>query len=646
MNAEPSPTHGKAHDDTIGTVLRTLVLCDLADSTMLVEKLGDKTAAELIRRHDRLVRVAVQRHGGSEIDKTDGFLLLFERPIEAVAFALEYQRGLRALAEESKQPLTARVGVHVGEVVVWENTPADVAQGAKPIEVEGLAKPVAARLMGLALPGQILLSTVAQSLAQRGDREANAYPGPVRWLAHGRYQLKGVPEPVAIYEVGEPGIAPMRAPPDSSKAWRSKAWWRRPVPVAIAALAFSVAIGVLLSILKPWKPAELPPLRLAVAILPFTAVSADPEDTKFAGELTREMTSGVGWMRMTQVVSRDLAAAYKGKPIDPRRVGRELDASYLLQGQVRHLSADQIDVNVQLIDASTGAQLWNEGVRGDMDTVLAKVTDRTINGIKAANMRRYAGPPAPNASALELTWHAYSVLYGQNNTADSAIEAHKWFERALQLDPNFLPAIRGLATALESELDLDPKADQTAILRQMDKLSFRAVTLDSSDGMSWQLRTTALIRLQRWDAALEANDKGFLARHRAEIMVMLGRPQEALALADQDANLQDHQALGWAMLQRCRACMALGRYEDAIAACDRNVAVNNWWLPHVYMMAGYALQGEADRAAAEKAVVLELRPGASIAVFKKLYWSDNPAFVQQTETHLLAGLRKAGFPEQ
>jgi class 3 adenylate cyclase len=103
MNAEPSPTHGKVRDETIGTVLRALVLCDLADSTTLVERLGDKTAAELIRRHDRLVRVALQRHGGREIDKTDGFLLLFERPIEAVAFALEYQRGLRALAEESKE---------------------------------------------------------------------------------------------------------------------------------------------------------------------------------------------------------------------------------------------------------------------------------------------------------------------------------------------------------------------------------------------------------------------------------------------------------------------------------------------------------------------------------------------------------------
>ena len=99
------------------------------------------------------------------------------------------------------------------------------------------------------------------------------------------------------------------------------------------------------------------------------------------------------------------------------------------------------------------------------------------------------------------------------------------------------------------------------------------------------------------------------------------------------------------MLLRCRACMALGRYDEAIAACERGVALDDWWLPHLYLIAGYALEGDTGKAAAEKAALLQLRPNTSIADFKNLYWSDNPAFVQQTETHLLAGLRKAGLPE-
>jgi len=78
-------------------LLRTLVLCDLVDSTALVERLGDRRAAELFRRHDRQARSLVHQFGGLEIDKTDGFLMMFERPIQAVAFALAYQRSLKNL---------------------------------------------------------------------------------------------------------------------------------------------------------------------------------------------------------------------------------------------------------------------------------------------------------------------------------------------------------------------------------------------------------------------------------------------------------------------------------------------------------------------------------------------------------------------
>src|SRR5947207_812603 len=69
---------------------RTLLLTDLVDSTRLTETLGDRRAADIGARHDRLARDLLKRHGGREMDKTDGFLLLFERPIDAVAYALDY----------------------------------------------------------------------------------------------------------------------------------------------------------------------------------------------------------------------------------------------------------------------------------------------------------------------------------------------------------------------------------------------------------------------------------------------------------------------------------------------------------------------------------------------------------------------------
>ncbi|HZW51884.1 MAG TPA: putative peptide modification system cyclase, partial [Rudaea sp.] len=132
---------------TPAPLLRAVLVCDLTDSAQLTQRLGDVEAAELAQRLDRIARDLVYRHHGREIDKSDGFLLLFERPVYAVAFALDYQRRLRELATAESLPLSAHIGIHVGDVVLWENTPADVARGAKPTEVEGLAKPVAARLM-------------------------------------------------------------------------------------------------------------------------------------------------------------------------------------------------------------------------------------------------------------------------------------------------------------------------------------------------------------------------------------------------------------------------------------------------------------------------------------------------------------------
>jgi len=90
----------------------------------------------------------------------------------------------------------------------------------------------------------------------------------------------------------------------------------------------------------------------------------------------------------------------------------------------------------------------------------------------------------------------------------------------------------------------------------------------------------------------------------------------------------DAEEVGWAMLQRCRASLALGRYDDAIAGCERDIALDNWWLPHVYLVAGYALKGAAANAAAEKATLLQLRPDISIASFMALRYSDDPTYLQ------------------
>ena len=212
-----------------GAVVKTLMVTDLAGSTRLVERLGDERSALLFERCDRLTRDLLAEHGGQEIDKmfhwppsggTDGYLALFERPVEAVRFALAYHRGLAETSATAGVEVASRVGIHLGEVVLRQKPEHDVTLGAKRLEVEGLAKPLTARLMSVATGGQTLLTRGAFDVARRAAEESLPDAESLRWLAHGGYLFQGVEEAVEVFEVGREGLAPLAAPPDSKKVRR------------------------------------------------------------------------------------------------------------------------------------------------------------------------------------------------------------------------------------------------------------------------------------------------------------------------------------------------------------------------------------------------------------------------------------------
>jgi predicted ATPase/class 3 adenylate cyclase len=196
------------------SVIKALLLTDVVDSTRLSESLGDSAMAEVWAAHDRASRALLGPWRGREIDKTDGMLLLFDGAADAVGFAMEYHRALATLPV----PLTARAGLHDGPVILRDNAPDDIARGAKPLEVEGLAKPIAARVMALARGGQTLLSAAA-----REDLGTTAH----KLVSHGHWQIKGVADPVELFEIGAPDRQ-FAAPEDGEKGHRVVSmgdWW-------------------------------------------------------------------------------------------------------------------------------------------------------------------------------------------------------------------------------------------------------------------------------------------------------------------------------------------------------------------------------------------------------------------------------------
>jgi putative peptide modification system cyclase len=442
-----------------GPQLRTLLLTDLCDSTTLVERLGDGPAADLFREHDRLVLVLQQRWRGRLIDRSDGLLLLFERPIDGLGFALDYARGLREMGTARKLDLKARAGLHVGEVLTWRNSDEAVKVGAKPVEVEGLAKPMAGRLMATARPGQILLSAVAEPLAHRAARELGERGQQLLWKSHGRWRFKGVPEPQEIYEVGEPGIAPLRAPPNGPKAWRDVPLWRRPAALA-AEIAVLAVIGTGVWFATRPQPAIAFNQRDWVVVgdlrnLTGQGVLDDSLEQAFRISLEQSRYVNV----LSDLKARDTLDRMQRKPdtVLDRAVASEIalrdGARAVILPTVAEVGG-RVRVSAEVIDPHTQTTVYAESADGSgaqstlgsIDTVTAALREKLGEAMKSIERD---SEPLPKVATKNLdALRAYAL--GQKAFGAARYEdAANFYQRATTLDPNFaLAYLGGVRTAV------------------------------------------------------------------------------------------------------------------------------------------------------------------------------------------------------
>lgn len=428
--------------------VRTLLLTDLVDSTQLVERLGDTPAAQLFRAHDGIVLELQQQWRGRLIDRSDGLLLIFERPIDGLGFALDYVRRLRELGRSQglAQPLLARAGLHVGEVLLWENDVEAVKLGAKQLEVEGLAKPLAGRLMALARPGQVLLSATAEPLAHRAARELGERGELLLWKSYGRWRFKGVPESQEIFEVGEPGLAPLRMPAHTPKAWRDLPLWRRPIALAVEALmAAGVAVGVWF--LAHPQPAIAFAERDWVVVGDLRNLTGDPrldESLEQAFRISLEQSRYVNVLsdlKMRDTLGRMQKTA--DTQID-RTVGSEIaqrdGARALLLPTVAEVGG-RLRVSAEVIDPRTQTTVFAisadgkgiDSALGSIDTVTDQLREKLGEALDSVQKTSVALPnvATPSLEALK------ALAVARSSAMRDTRQAMGLYQRALQLDPQF-----------------------------------------------------------------------------------------------------------------------------------------------------------------------------------------------------------------
>jgi class 3 adenylate cyclase len=160
---------------------RTILFTDVEGSTALTQRVGDAKAREVLRAHERIVREALQAHGGAEIKAMgDGFMASFPSVTRALECAIAMQRAFAEQNQSAEEPIRVRIGLNAGEPIAEER------------DLFGTAVQLAARICAYAQPGEILAADVVQQLAAgKGFSFADK----------GEATLKGFEKPVRLHEV-------------------------------------------------------------------------------------------------------------------------------------------------------------------------------------------------------------------------------------------------------------------------------------------------------------------------------------------------------------------------------------------------------------------------------------------------------------
>ncbi len=361
----------------------TLVFTDLADSTALKTERGDQAVGDLIQLHREYVTKLAGESNGRIIDWAgDGCFLTFETSSAAVTFALRLEQ---IHADHLELP-GVRIGVHMGEVTERPGP------GEAP-RIEGLAVDIAARISGLAKPGQVLMSaSVHNSARQRLGVET--FGQPILWQAHGTYELKGLDEPMDIREAGVEGIAPLEAPAASEKAKLVQRAKRRkgesstssrkfplvPALTTVTLLLLSVAVVYLFAtrggVPNPSDAvpaADIGPIT-SLAVLPLDNLMNDPDQDYFADGMTEAIIAELAKIKALKVISRTSVMQYKGTTKTMPEIAAELGVEGLIEGSVLR-DGDEVRITVQLIHGATDAHVWSESYIETITSVLKLQSD-------------------------------------------------------------------------------------------------------------------------------------------------------------------------------------------------------------------------------------------------------------------------------
>src|SRR5881227_320291 len=239
-----------------------------------------------------------------------------------------------------------------------------------------------------------------------------------------------------------------------SESSRRRTHYTFTVGIIIVTLA---AIGLFAFRLSRQKPSSAPTSESAaavsslksIAVLPFENASNEPNTEYLSEGISEALINSLSELQQLRVIARPMAFRYKGKQIEPQAVGRELKVQTVLMGVVRQLG-DRLNVQVDLVDAGTGAQLWGQEYERKVADVLAvkqalvrEVTEKLRLKLTGEQQQRLTQRDTTNPEAYQF--YLRGRYYWNKRTAENLKKAIEQFQQAADKDPNYALAYVGLA---------------------------------------------------------------------------------------------------------------------------------------------------------------------------------------------------------
>jgi len=590
-------------------------------------------------------------HGRIVKEMGDGVLVEFPSVVKAVQCAVTIQREMsgREADISDDRRIQFRIGINLGDIIIEDD------------DIFGDGVNIAARLEQVAEPGGICISgTAFDHLKSKVE---------VGYQALGEVSVKNIQQPVRAYKVltdpDQVGIVvgvDQKRPTISYRliaiaaalviAVMAGGWWWLQQPENNSN-AMAIAVGNernedSTSLIDDALQIHEKP---SIAVLPFDNLSNDPEQEFFSDGITEDLITDLSQVSGLFVVARNTVFTYKGEAQDIQKIGGKLGVKYVLEGSVRK-SGDNIRINTQLIDVQSGGHIWSQRFDRKLaevfelqDEVVQKIVAAlavTLNPVEKEQLER----------VRKVHPEAYiAFLRGQERmrrgSKETHIEAASFFEKSIEIDPNFARSYANLAFVHSTNASFFWSDDPDKSNMLAFEFAQQALKLDDSVPQTYFTLTSIYPNMGRLDDGISAARKAIALdpnyadayANLANVLNYDGQYAKALESINYAMRLNPEAPFDYRWIKG-HTHYLLGQPEEAVVWLE-GVRDSNPAFSNVYqlLIATYVELGQIDDAEWAASELLTLVPSFSLSQEEeRVSYRD-----EEVKRRYIESLRKAGI---